>query len=170
MSLIRSLGTLAAAALLAGTAAAAPVTWSLSGATLDDGSTASGSFTYDAATATYSNWSIHFTAGAQRPAIDYGASAAVNPLSSPLNLVLTLGNVSDYMNLAFASALTDAGGTIALALGQSYDFTTKSWECGNCNNVRNFTGGAVTSTVPEPATLLLVGTLLAGLAAGRRRA
>lgn len=170
MNLVRSFGVVVASALVAGIAAATPVTWTLSGATLDDGSVASGSFTYDAATGVYSDWDIDFTAGAARPAISYDASAAVNGLSSEFNLVLTLGALpSDYMNLAFSSALTDAGGTVALALGQFYEFPTKSWECDNCSSIRNFTGGSVTSTVPEPATLLLAATLLAGVAVGRRR-
>jgi hypothetical protein len=50
-------------ALFSASANATPVVWYLSGVTYDDGGTASGSFTYDADTNTYSAISVSTTAG-----------------------------------------------------------------------------------------------------------
>lgn len=170
MKQVVRIACLALTAIASFAAQASLVTWTLVGATLSDGSTADGSFTYDATTSSYSNYSIHYSAGSVGADITYGASASVHSFSSASNLVLTLGSVSNYMNLAFDSALTNAGGTIAISLDPGYIFALSSWECTNCGNVRTFTGGSVTSTpVPEPAPLLLVASALVGLALTRRR-
>jgi hypothetical protein len=161
-----------AAALFAGSAHAAPVLWTLTGVTFDDGATASGSFTYDASTNTYSGWSVSITAGTF-PAITYDTvTSELNAANEDADgVIFVIHDFLHYVNLNFDTALTDAGGTSALSLGTSFGgFDTTSYECNNCSTYRWVTAGAVTTgTVPEPATLLLVGTLLAGGALTRRR-
>ena len=50
---------------------AVPVVWTLNGVTFDDGGTASGSFTYDAGTDTYSAISMSTTAGSAKGVASY---------------------------------------------------------------------------------------------------
>lgn len=72
-----------------------------------------------------------------------------------------------YLRLSFESALTDAGGTINLALGGL------SFDCSNCDDLTPILSGYVTSmsAVPEPETyaMMLAGLGLLGFAARRRK-
>ncbi len=150
---------------------ASPVDWTVSGTLQTINVT--GSFTYDATLNKYTNVAI--TAGA----FSYDTSD-LSPIpfgvdSTGLELIdgYVSGNNSgkSSLNLDFLSALTNAGGTIGLVTG----FPTFQGTCGSADcssGAINFTGtgGSVTTaTVPEPATLGLVGTALLALWLGRRK-
>lgn len=123
-------------AVLAAAAHAAPVTWTLTGVTFDDGSTVSGSFVYDAATNQYSNVAITTTATPNPvvppnvtptpplPGDSYAniftcTGCTFAPSATSLRL-LTQPQTNDQtglnaLRLKFP-ALTDAGGTVTLPL------------------------------------------------------
>lgn len=162
---------LALSLVTAAPALATPIVWTLSGATFDDGATASGTFTIESTTGAVLDWNITTTLGGTLPGFTYDPTTSmatrdaflVNPYS--FLLLEDPGNVR-YLNLSFTSSFT-VPGTVLLALGRP---TAGSWECDNCSAVRTFTAGSATSAaaVPEPATFLLFGTGLAALAARRR--
>lgn len=113
--------------LFSAVANAVPVSWTLDGVVFADGSTASGSFTFDADTSTYSSVNIVTTPGTvitsgntfdtipPQPNLNCGTPAftcAVNASAGP-----------DYLGdpvirLQFSTPLTNAGGTITL-VGQT---------------------------------------------------
>ena len=77
------LALIAASILAPATASAVVVTYTLSGVTFGDGGTASGSFTYDSDTNTYSNVSISTTIGGVRSGAAYNTiSAGFGPTNS----------------------------------------------------------------------------------------
>lgn len=142
--------------LLLGTATqayAALITWTLADVTFDDGATASGSFTIDAAGRTWSDFSIATTTG---PALSAFSFAPVNSglyfAGIGANSFLIIANDgSRYINFSFVEALTDAGGTVAMNAQISY-------ECMNCSPYRMMSGSVTTEAaeVPEPATLAML--------------
>ena len=150
---------------VANTAAfAIPVNWDLN-AVFADGATATGSFVYDADTATYSDQDIQTTAGTL-PAFHYTTSNSFVGLNSPVMVdFVEIGPpITQYIRLWFSAPLTNAGGVVALDLGQSY-------ECSNCATLRRFTSGSVTGheVVPEPVSIALLGIGLASVMALRKR-
>ena len=181
------MGAIAAAALVFAPAVALadPVTWTLSGATFDDGGTASGSFVYDADTDTYSSVQITTTAGTQRSGTTF-----VDPIGlytrSDLLYVATSGGAGiglSSLYLAFDVPLTDAGGVIGIG---GVEGTCTSNNCGAQGQpMRNITGSVIAVPAPPPpppppavvptltewAMVLLAGLLAttAALALGRRR-
>lgn len=149
---------------------AAPVTWQLSNLTFTDGGTATGSFVYDAAFNSFSNIAITTsTNGAfgANYAIPTGIGSATFfdtvvafPLDGQFRLLFDL-----------VAPMTDAGGVIALNLGagiSDVEGQCISDTCGAISAFRIIATGSVAS-IPEPATLALVGLALLGVASTRRR-
>jgi hypothetical protein len=142
-----SLAMFASAVLLCGQAFAAPINWQVEGNNFLGNP--SGSFTYDAGTNTYS--SINLVG-------ETGLVAYTTFSSGNANFLSALSNVFTSLTLNFASALTDAGGTIAFTSSTGTIF----------GSIRG-SGGTVSTSVPEPGSLLLLGAGLVGLGLLRRR-
>lgn len=136
---------------------ATPVVWYLSGVTFDDGGTASGSFTYDADTTTYSAISISTTAGSTiTTGNSYDITQAALGCGTP-EVVCLLNSVDgpDYagdLGITIAhvgTPLTNAGGTIALTFAREYTCANSA-----CSTVaaplRLLDSGAITSNPAAP--------------------
>ena len=163
-------------ALIAGSARAVPVVWTLQNISFVDGATASGSFTYDATTQIYTAWSITTTATVNPSAIGFtslpGATYNTNSYTN--------ASTSSYLNassfgvrsqpgpgilqfgLVFAHPLTDAGGTVALKTSSGGFESTASGFASRPVVAGVGSVFAAPSAVPEPASAAL---LLAGGAA-----
>lgn len=144
---------------LAGEAQADPVTWTLSGATFDDGGTAIGSFVFDADTSTYLTLSIATTSGSAYGGASYSTGDVSDTLfggSDDTGLRLVRNQGESILAINFVSPLTNAGGSIPLGLGSGNvyfegDCTTPACESGA--TFRELTGGSVT-TMPVPAAAI----------------
>jgi PEP-CTERM motif len=187
-SMLRAALGLVFMGLVAPTAAhATTIQWTLTGAVFNDGATAFGSFDYDAATQSLSNFDITTTAGTFIIIDSHGsvsgghhwldpdglnppypaAGFAVQDFPLPADFTNT-----EFLALGFASPLTNAGGTIALTPGGE-GFCVNA-VCSIGDYQRHFTAGSVVGTalpdpVPEPATLTLTALGLAGAVARFRR-
>jgi len=154
---------------------AIPIPWSITG-TFDDSGTLSGSFIYDVDTDIVSDISITTTAGSTLPGYAYTLlhphTVSVPGLSGlPLVSNWIATPTDGYLALAFASPLTNAGGTIAI-LSTSYEGQCLNVFCGpgpTAPNTRFITSGTLVSSVPEPGTLALLGIGLVGMGLARRR-
>lgn len=161
------------AAFSVSVANAAPINWTLQGALFGDGGAASGWFSVESTTGNVLSWDITTTAGLTLQGFHYDTLSSSlfgqnywgeNPNSFLLARIDPFA--IPYMNLSFDNSWT-APGTINI---DTSVLLAGSWECNNCSPARYFTAGAATSeSVPEPASLALLGLGLAGLAAARRR-
>jgi hypothetical protein len=132
---------------------AGPIVWQLVGVTFSDGASASGSFTYDAATDVYSAWNISVAAGiltayTYQPSVD-GGFVGIHPTGQVDFVAFPPATSGRYVRLAFASPLTNGGGIDRLRADNS------GYECNNCSTFRYIRGGQVAS-VPEPSNLTLL--------------
>ena len=166
-------GAFMSAALGIGSASAVPINWHLQGVTFDDGGTASGSFTFDAAGGGYSNVNIVTTSGAVRSGDSYIAVCGTDVPScnglSPSNFsVLFLSSVATDQTgapafaLNFGAPLTDLGGMIPIEFSIEASCDSPSCSAPDDNLPGRLASGFVTTAVPEPVS---GGILLSGLGA-----
>lgn len=153
------------------TAHATPMTWSLDNVFFNDGATAGGSFTYDEATNSVSDWNISVSGGNESvfPAFTYDPTSTQSvgvyeADSTGLSFQFfvdpnaTGGTPeSRVIVLTTEGFLTDIGATIPLNITS---ILWQSRECYNCDPYRLVSSGSLVS-VSAPSTFL---TLLTGLA------
>jgi hypothetical protein len=171
-------------------AQAAALRWTLDNVVaFDDDGTASGSFDFDAATSTYSNWNITTTSGAAiLPAFTYNATTSgVSGTASSLTLVANpqvllvnskSANRQRTLTLDWLAPLAASGGIVGIKDTseeiQNDNFVGKR---AFINAGRFISSGAVTSaangpagdTAAVPTPMLLPGLVGMGIAAFRRR-
>lgn len=119
--------TVIAFGFLATTAGAAPIQWTVSETTLDDGGTVSGSFVYDADSNVYSNIRLRTTAGTVGAAADFRTqcTTAYCLAALPQLLFIASSNQADLTNVALldiepSAPLTNTAGTVDLEFGMSF--------------------------------------------------
>jgi hypothetical protein len=153
--------------LCAASASAANLNYTLYDTAFDDGGTASGTFSVDDTTGAITAFDIVTTAGGVLPAFTYDTGNSLwygNNVFTPNSFILVDFGFDRYINLGFVNPLT-AGGIDPLAPEQA-NYTIGSWECDNCNNVRNVVSGFAAAPEPGAWALMLAG--FAGLGAALR--
>jgi hypothetical protein len=165
--------TLLTLSLLAGVAQSAPLTWVVNNALFDDGSSLTGSFSYDADTNTYTDIDL------VTDLVDWGTDGELGAsTSTELNLsqIITpypsceYRDVIEYpycmdLGLHFVDPLTSGGGTVNLV-----PYSSNEWGNDFLNNTvgLSLVSGSV-SVIPIPAAVWLFGSALAGLGWMRRK-
>jgi hypothetical protein len=173
---MRSARFLLAIGALALTAHATPVTWSLSGVSFSDGSSATGSFVFDADTVLYSSINIVTTTPTVGGTFQFYCVAPCtgSDVTDTLILLLTQDSANDLTNtpafsLAFAAPLTNAGGADSIISG--IEALCSDGTCGGAVNgttVSVNTGSVVSvAATPEPYSALAMATGLAAIFALR---
>jgi len=136
---------------------ATPVVWYLSGVTFNDGGTASGSFTYDADTTTYSAISISTSAGSTiTTGNSYDITQAGIGCGTPeVVCLLNSADGPDYLGdlgLTLAhvgTPLTNDGGTITLTFAREYTCETST--CSTVTSpLRLLESGSITTNPAAP--------------------
>jgi len=149
----------------------APLTWTLDNVVFEDGAVASGTFVYDAALNSVSEWNVSVSGGdvVTFPAVSYDSSLAdhhfeVGVLTGLQIFFFEIGSpLQRQLALAATPGLSDAGGRVALEVGAF----SHSYECFNCVPYRFVGSGTL---VPEPESPAARGsTAVLGLAALARR-
>lgn len=192
MKLIQCFVISVASAMLALSASAAPVTWTLTDTTFDDGGTATGSFVYDADTNLYSHVNITTTTGSIRVGETYthvcsGPCAPQADIGADFVLFLNEESSDDMLDkpavsLVFEEALSDTGTEVNIIF--SFESLCDVSDCSAVNTSvsRMLATGRVTSqpfvppvavATPVPTlgqwSLMLLTPLLAGITALRTR-
>jgi hypothetical protein len=158
----RVLATVALAVALGAVEARADHVFTLSGVTFDDGGTATGTFTTNAALNSLVSFDITTSPGTNIGFEYTPATADSSSTSLPFILVLnTPPALDNILELTFTN-LTVAGAAITLGTNDSFEQTLSAR--------RVVVSGQVVGAVPEPSSLLLGGVAgLAGLGMWVRR-
>jgi hypothetical protein len=131
--------------------------WFIHDVVLSDGAQVFGNFIFDANTGTYSSVSITTTGGTAGP----GAGYFFNIPGSSSNTSLTLVSASPIvsgstptLSITFASALSNAGGTVAIA--NEVEGTCTSVSCDSSSMLRSTTlAGSVSTTAADGEIAIL---------------
>lgn len=150
------------------------IRWTLSGATFNDGGTASGSFLYDADTSAMTGFDVTTTAGVALPGahyVDLNGDFPPYPSNSfavTIPAALPLPPNAPFLALQFQSALSNAGGTINLLAGGEGFCSNSTCSLGSYR--RFFNGGTVVGVqVPEPSILSMLFLGAGALLLSRRK-
>jgi hypothetical protein len=160
--------------LCSASAYATPVTWTLENVTFDDGGTAFGSYTYDAAANTFSSISITTTGtGGIFSGTFYEDACNVSSCHPDLQglqvvfeRLFAADDIENLFALRFEGPMTNSGGTLDLKVGP--DCSVGSCEADFILRSRTVVSGSV-SAVPVPAAVWLFCSALAGLSCFRRK-
>jgi hypothetical protein len=163
-----------AAVLGAAHAQASIVNWTLSDGLFDDKGTFAGSFTFDSATDTITNWNVTTTAGAAFNGTSYapgcsslGSCNFASDNGSGPNFLTSTFDTNDLLSLT--NIPMGVAGTVILLTGSEVGTSTATLPF-----TRTVVGGhaaGVLAGVPEPAewALMIVGAGLAGATLRARR-
>jgi hypothetical protein len=174
----RGIVLMSAIAMLASApfASASVIFETLQSATFYDGGVASGSFAFDTVSGTVTSWSISVSGGdiGTFPPFTYSPiDSTVFVGSGDLGFPLTAFDFSTgtrAIRILLQNSLPPGGGTDPFHIWPNGELGhIAGFECFECNPFRNFSGGSLNGTVPEPATVALVGVSLIGLVVLRLR-
>lgn len=155
-------------------AQAGTISWTIQGASFNDGGALTGTFSTDSVTGGLVDYSFVSTAGAAFGGFVYNSATSSfygNNVLGPNSFVVTNTNPFAFplLGLMFENSL-NIGGTNRMVIATPVCNGLGSIEAGNtCSNYRYLTAGAASSQVPEPTTIALLGLGLLGCAAARRR-
>ena len=146
--------------------------YTLQGVKFSDGAIATGTFDWDATTATIDGYDITTSGGSALPGFTYTSGTAFSDQgtfgANPADSFLLQSSAGiQYLSFVFDGALT-AGGVDDITI--TGGVSPGSYECNNCSIVRSITAGdAAAANVPEPLSIALFAIgLFAAFAIHRR--